>query len=177
MVQHGALRQEAERRVDEILATLGPELARAGSADVPGVGTFVARGTVKPARQGINPFTRQPITFPARRICRIRFDPDPALFDAVNRPAEEPAGASDPLLLAFVTGLRERWGKVELPGVGRFRVYKVPARRSLTNPRTGAVTPALATHRDVRFSPSSKLKAQAFPGDVADEDEDEDEDE
>src|SRR6185312_10051358 len=104
-------------------------LARAWSVDVPGVGAFMARGTIRPARQGINPFTRMPITFPARRICRIRFEPDPDLVDAINldRPEGEPARSSDPLHLAFVSALTSKRHEVVLAGIGRFRVIKKPA--------------------------------------------------
>jgi nucleoid DNA-binding protein len=180
MVRLGETRAAAEDRYRETFGALGSALARASVADVAGVGTFSAKVTTTEAVDGMNPFTRQPYSFPARRRVRIRFDPDAALLEAINLVPDPAAGAesrgrSDPLFLAFVSALTgPRPGEVRLAGIGTFRVWKMPAQRALVNSRTVAVTPAAPAYRTVRFVPGSKLKAESLPetGDESDDGDD-----
>lgn len=164
MVAEGATLAEAKEIYRGTLGSLAEQLARAVVADIPGVGTFSAHVTHKPAVKGVNPFTRQPITFAARDIVRIRYSPDSSLLAAIDArssglPLPEPSG---PLHGAFVAALI-RMGVIRL-SVGNFRVIKMPARRARLHPRTGAVlVPARPAHRDVVFRASSRLKSMVIP--------------
>jgi DNA-binding protein HU-beta len=73
--------------VFEALATIGyKELKQNGTFVLPGFSKFVVKKKpARPARQGINPFTKQPTTFaakPASKVVRAR--PVKALKDAVK---------------------------------------------------------------------------------------------
>jgi nucleoid DNA-binding protein len=170
MIAAGLSSFEARARFEESLGSLPERLPVAQSVDVPGIGAFVARVTIRPARQGVNPFTRETITFPARTITRILFEPEGALLSAVNARAAglSLSDASDPLEQAFASVLIGA-GTLKLAGIGAFRIIKVPARRARIDPSTGAVlAPAMPASREVRFRPASSLKAavvRALAGD------------
>jgi nucleoid DNA-binding protein len=71
----------------ETLTTVGyKELKKNGSFVVPGFAKYVVvKRPARPAREGINPFTKQPTTFaakPASKVVRAR--PVKALKDAVK---------------------------------------------------------------------------------------------
>lgn len=71
----------------ETLATIGyKELKSSGEFVLPGFSKFIVKKKpARPARQGINPFTKQPTTFaakPASKVVRAR--PVKALKDAVK---------------------------------------------------------------------------------------------
>jgi nucleoid DNA-binding protein len=71
----------------ESLATIGyKELKSSGQFVLPGFSKFVVKKKpARPARQGINPFTKQPTTFaakPASKVVRAR--PVKALKDAIK---------------------------------------------------------------------------------------------
>jgi nucleoid DNA-binding protein len=73
--------------VFDALATIGyKELKSSGQFVLPGFSKFVVKKKpARPARQGINPFTKQPTTFaakPASKVVRAR--PVKALKDAVK---------------------------------------------------------------------------------------------
>jgi nucleoid DNA-binding protein len=73
--------------VIEALATIGyKELKKNGQFVLPGFSKFIVKKKpARPARQGINPFTKQPTTFaakPASKVVRAR--PVKALKDAIK---------------------------------------------------------------------------------------------
>jgi DNA-binding protein HU-beta len=86
------------KAVIEAVAEIGhKELKKTGAFLVPGLAKFVViKKPATKARQGINPFTKEPTTFkarPARKIIRAR--PVKAAKDAVT-----PGGATVPVCLA-----------------------------------------------------------------------------
>lgn len=168
MVDVGLSMSQAKALYRDTLGSIAERFARSPVVDIPGVGAFIGSTTHHPARQGVNPFTRQPITWPARTSVRVHFEPDGALVGAIVTQSAG-AQASDPLHVAFASVLT-KWGLLNLPGVGSFRLVKIPARRAQVDPRTGAVVkPAMPASRDVRFRPTSKLKRAVLGEDVEQE--------
>jgi DNA-binding protein HU-beta len=79
------LRQDDIRRVLDSLAVVGhAELKQNGAFLLPGFAKFqIAEKPATPAREGVNPFTKEPMTFeakPASKVVRAR--PIKALKDA-----------------------------------------------------------------------------------------------
>ncbi len=73
--------------VIEALATIGyKELKTAGQFVLPGFSKFVVKKKpARPARQGINPFTKQPQTFAAKPASKsVRARPIKAIKDAMQ---------------------------------------------------------------------------------------------
>ena len=72
----GIPRQHVGKVVGAIAALAAVELARRGTFTVPGMAKLkVIKKAATKARQGINPFTRQPMLFkakPARKLVKIR---------------------------------------------------------------------------------------------------------
>ena len=84
--QYAGLSKKDVKGVIEALATVGhKELKKSGTFLLPGFAKFVViKKPATKARQGINPFTKEPTTFkakPARKIVRAR--PVKAAKDAV----------------------------------------------------------------------------------------------
>src|SRR6201995_2962151 len=80
------LARKAVKAVSEAVAAIGhKELKKTGAFVVPGLAKFIViKKPATKARQGINPFTKEPTTFkakPARKIVRAR--PVKAVKDAV----------------------------------------------------------------------------------------------
>jgi DNA-binding protein HU-beta len=76
-------RKDVKGVIDAVAAIGHKELKKTGAFVVPGLAKFIVIKTTK-ARQGINPFTKEPTTFkakPARKIVRAR--PVKAAKDAV----------------------------------------------------------------------------------------------
>lgn len=85
-VGEGTSRKQV-KAILETLTTLGyKELKKNGSFVVPGFAKYVVvKRPARPAREGINPFTKEPTTFaakPASKVVRAR--PVKALKDAVK---------------------------------------------------------------------------------------------
>ena len=70
----GASNAAAERAVDAVLAAVKNGLHRDKEVQLIGFGTFVL--TVRPARRGFNPHTRQPMKIPAMKMVRFRAGAD-----------------------------------------------------------------------------------------------------
>jgi nucleoid DNA-binding protein len=72
----GIPRQHVGKVVGAIAALAAVELARRGTFTVPGMAKMkVVKKAATKARQGINPFTKQPMLFkakPARKLVKIR---------------------------------------------------------------------------------------------------------
>lgn len=162
MASLGVDHAEAKAIYRTTLGAIPEQIVQRGVADVPGVGSFSARVTHRPARQAVNPFTRQPLTIPGRTLVRILFSVDSALLEAIDAHyAKAPPVGSRGLLHDAFFAVLSKSGYVTLAGLGAFRVCKMPAQRARLHPRTGAViAPALPAHRDVRFRAASQLKAK-----------------
>ena len=82
----GIPRQHVGKVVGAIAALAAVELARRGTFTVPGMAKMkVIKKAATKARQGINPFTKQPMLFkakPARKLVKIR--PLKALKDSLK---------------------------------------------------------------------------------------------
>ena len=84
--EHADLKKSDIKGVMETLATIGyKELKKTGAFLVPGFAKFVViKKPATKAREGINPFTKEPTVFkarPARKVIRAR--PVKAVKDAV----------------------------------------------------------------------------------------------
>jgi DNA-binding protein HU-beta len=84
--QHASMKRKDIKGVIEALAAIGyQELKKSGAFLVPGFAKFVViKKSATKAREGINPFTKEPMTFkakPARKIVRAR--PVKAAKDAI----------------------------------------------------------------------------------------------
>ncbi|QNN22591.1 DNA-binding protein [Planctomycetales bacterium ZRK34] len=83
----GVARKDVRAIFDELSVIIGKNLKKSGPGTftIPGLAKVVAkRVPAKPARKGINPFTKEPTVFkakPARTVVKIR--PLKALKDAV----------------------------------------------------------------------------------------------
>jgi DNA-binding protein HU-beta len=64
----------AERAIDAVLAALKRGLRRDREVQLVGFGTFMIAG--RPARNGYNPHTRQPMKIPAMKTVRFRAGTD-----------------------------------------------------------------------------------------------------
>jgi nucleoid DNA-binding protein len=162
----------AREHYESTLGSLPERLGIAGGVDVPGLGTFRASCTSKPARTVVNPFTKATSRIiPARRIAQIRFVPAPSLLARINASFEQAGdpGPGDPLELAFAEGLMSGPFQVQLADVGRFFVRKIPARKGPIDPKTGERGPAIASHRTVAFSSSGRLRARIAADPAEDE--------
>jgi nucleoid DNA-binding protein len=163
MVNLGAGFGEARQIYESTLGSLAEQLVRFAFAEIPGVGSFSVRYSRTPPRPAVNPFTRQPYTFPGRETVLVRYAPDSALIAAltVGAPPVESLGY---LHRAFVAELLGRYPVIRLSGVGVFQAYKTPATRARLHPRTGAiVAPARPAGREVRFSAATQLKQALLP--------------
>jgi nucleoid DNA-binding protein len=85
-VEHSDLKKSDIKGVMETIATIGyKELKKTGAFLVPGFAKFVViKKPATKAREGINPFTKEPTVFkarPARKVVRAR--PVKAVKDAV----------------------------------------------------------------------------------------------
>jgi DNA-binding protein HU-beta len=83
---HATMKRKDVKGVIEALAAIGyKELKKSGAFVVPGFAKFVViKKPATKAREGINPFTKEPMTFkakPARKIVRAR--PVKAAKDAI----------------------------------------------------------------------------------------------
>jgi nucleoid DNA-binding protein len=82
----GISRAQVKAVLESVATIGGNELKKTGSFIVPGFSKFVVlKRSARPARKGINPFTKEPTTFaakPASKVVRAR--PVKALKDAVK---------------------------------------------------------------------------------------------
>ncbi len=77
----GSTKKDAERAVGAVVEAIEESLARGEKVSLVGFGTFDVRN--RPARQGRNPRTMEPIAIPAARIPFFR--PGRALRDKVGQ--------------------------------------------------------------------------------------------
>ena len=76
----GMSKKDAEKAVNAALAAITEELKNGGKVSLVGFGTFEVRE--RPERQGRNPRTGEPMTYPA---CKVPvFKPGKALKDAIR---------------------------------------------------------------------------------------------
>jgi DNA-binding protein HU-beta len=80
----GQSKAQTAKYLDALLATLATSLADGEPVQLVGFGSFNL--TERPARQGRNPQTGQPMALPAKRI--VKFKPGKALADAANERAK-----------------------------------------------------------------------------------------
>lgn len=69
-LRNGTSKASAERATDAVLAAIKRGLKRDKEVSLVGFGTFSA--AVRPARNGYNPHTRQPMKIPAIRTVRFK---------------------------------------------------------------------------------------------------------
>ena len=74
-------RAAAERLIGAVFSAIGDKLARDEAVSIAGFGKFDTRN--RPARQGRNPRTGEPVAVPAARL--PSFEAGKTLRDAVNR--------------------------------------------------------------------------------------------
>jgi DNA-binding protein HU-beta len=79
ILSNGTSRASAERATEAVLAAVKRGLRRDKEVSVVGFGTFAT--AVRPARNGYNPYTKQPMKI--RAIKTIRFKPGSELRGAV----------------------------------------------------------------------------------------------
>jgi DNA-binding protein HU-beta len=74
---------QAARMVDAVLESIARGVSEDGRVVLAGFGSFERR--VRPARKGVNPSTKQPMTIP--ETTTIGFKPSQTLRDSLARPA------------------------------------------------------------------------------------------
>ena len=72
-VEMGTTKAEASKAVEAVFACLGRGLAEHERVTIAGFGTFQAR--TRPARNGINPVTREPMQIAETKTCIFRAAP------------------------------------------------------------------------------------------------------
>jgi DNA-binding protein HU-beta len=70
LLGNGASKASTERAIDAVLKAVKRGLRRDKEVSLVGFGTFAS--TVRPARRGFNPHTRQPMRIPAVRTVRFK---------------------------------------------------------------------------------------------------------
>ena len=89
-IAHAVSEDTTRKQVNAILGALADvghkELKKNGAFTLPGFAKFVVRKKpARPARQGINPFTKQPMTFAAKPASKtVRARPIKAIKDAIG---------------------------------------------------------------------------------------------
>ncbi len=76
----GLSKAEAGRALDAVLEGIESGLKKEGKVSFVGFGTFTAKE--RPARDGINPLTKEPLHIPAKTV--VTFKAGSKLKDAVN---------------------------------------------------------------------------------------------
>jgi len=80
---------QAARMLDAVLDSIGRGVSEDGKVVIAGFGSFERR--VRPARKGVNPSTKQPMTIP--ETTTVGFKPSQSLRDSLNAPAAPSTGA------------------------------------------------------------------------------------
>ena len=77
----GLSRADAKKSLDAAVAAIKDELAKGGKVQLVGFGTFAV--SERPAREGINPATKQKIQIAAKKVAKFKAGAE--LADAVNK--------------------------------------------------------------------------------------------
>ncbi len=77
----GLSKADAKKSVDAAVAAIKDELAKGGKVQLVGFGTFAV--AERPAREGINPATKQKIQIAAKKVAKFKAGAE--LADAVNK--------------------------------------------------------------------------------------------
>lgn len=72
---------DAKKSLDAAVAAIKDELAKGGKVQLVGFGTFAV--SERPAREGINPATKQKIQIAAKKVAKFKAGAE--LADAVNK--------------------------------------------------------------------------------------------
>jgi len=85
-VDAGVTRKQVKLVLDQLTQIAYRELKKNGVFTMPGFGKFrVVKKPATKAREGINPFTKQPMTFPAKPASKsVRARPIKAIKDAMG---------------------------------------------------------------------------------------------
>ena len=76
----GLSKADAKKSLDAAVAAIKDELAKGGKVQLVGFGTFAV--SERPAREGINPATKQKIQIAAKKVAKFKAGAE--LADAVN---------------------------------------------------------------------------------------------
>ena len=77
----GLSKADAKKSLDAAVAAIKDELAKGGKVQLVGFGTFAV--SERPAREGINPATKQKIQIAAKKVAKFKAGAE--LVDAVNK--------------------------------------------------------------------------------------------
>lgn len=77
----GLSKADAKKSLDAAVAAIKDELVKGGKVQLVGFGTFVV--TERPAREGINPATKQKIQIAAKKVAKFKAGAE--LSEAVNK--------------------------------------------------------------------------------------------
>lgn len=77
----GLSKADAKKSLDAAVAAIKDELAKGGKVQLVGFGTFAV--SERPAREGINPATKQKIQIAAKKVAKFKAGAE--LADAVNK--------------------------------------------------------------------------------------------
>ena len=77
----GLSKADAKKSLDAAVAAIKDELAKGGKVQLVGFGTFAV--AERPAREGINPATKQKIQIAAKKVAKFKAGAE--LADAVNK--------------------------------------------------------------------------------------------
>ena len=77
----GLSKADAKKYLDAAVAAIKDELAKGGKVQLVGFGTFAV--SERPAREGINPATKQKIQIAAKKVAKFKAGAE--LADAVNK--------------------------------------------------------------------------------------------
>lgn len=77
----GLSKADAKKSLDAAVAAIKDELAKGGKVQLVGFGTFAV--SERPAREGINPATKQKIQIDAKKVAKFKAGAE--LADAVNK--------------------------------------------------------------------------------------------
>ena len=77
----GLSKADAKKSLDAAVAAIKDELAKGGKVQLVGFGTFAV--SERPAREGINPATKQKIQIAAKKVAKFKAGAE--LADALNK--------------------------------------------------------------------------------------------